>query len=85
VALWSLMCIFANGDVPMCNVDYNLRHPLGNVSLQSIESLWRSKAQKERQALHLSGNRGRIEMCKHCTAWEEHDTLTTTKPSSIIV
>jgi sulfatase maturation enzyme AslB (radical SAM superfamily) len=27
VALWSLMVIFANGDVPLCNVDYNNRYP----------------------------------------------------------
>lgn len=85
VALWSLMCIFANGDVPMCNVDYNLKHPLGNVNLQSIESLWKSKTQRERQKLHLQGNRGKIDMCKNCTVWEENDTLTLTNPSSIIV
>ncbi len=69
VALFSLMCIFANGDVPMCNVDYNLKHPLGNVNLQSIASLWRSKTQHERQEVHLTGRRGEIEMCKTCDVW----------------
>jgi radical SAM protein with 4Fe4S-binding SPASM domain len=83
VALWSLMCIFSNGDVPMCNVDYNLKHPLGNVNLQSIESLWRSQTQKLRQQTHLT-DRGQIQMCKNCTVWEEHDTLTSVKPSSIM-
>lgn len=71
VALWSLMCIFANGDVPMCNVDYNLKHPLGNVNLQSIKSLWTSKTQHERQFIHLNGRRGEIEMCKGCDVWSE--------------
>ena len=29
VSLWSLMPIFANGDVPMCNVDFNANKKMG--------------------------------------------------------
>ena len=28
VSLWSLMVFFANGDVPLCNVDYNNKFPI---------------------------------------------------------
>jgi radical SAM protein with 4Fe4S-binding SPASM domain len=71
IALWSLMVIFANGDVPMCNVDYNNRYPLGNVKESSIVSLWRSKEQDRRRGLHLDGNRAAITPCMSCTVWSE--------------
>ena len=74
VALWSLMCIFADGRVPMCNVDFNLRRPLGDVNIQSIASLWKSQVQAKRRELHLSGKRAELGLCKNCNAWEEHDT-----------
>jgi radical SAM protein with 4Fe4S-binding SPASM domain len=71
VALWSLMVVFANGDVPMCNVDYNNRYPLGNVRESSIAQLWRSQEQNRRRALHLDGNRAAITPCMSCTVWSE--------------
>lgn len=74
VALWSLMCIFADGKVPMCNVDYNYKRPLGDINLQSIEHLWTSRTQRLRQELHLSGRRAELGLCKNCNAWEEFDT-----------
>jgi radical SAM protein with 4Fe4S-binding SPASM domain len=73
VALWSLMCIFADGKVPMCNVDYNNKYPLGDVNIQSIQSLWHSRAQYERRRFHLNGRRSEISLCTNCTAWEEFD------------
>jgi organic radical activating enzyme len=78
VALWSLMVIFANGDVPLCNVDYNNRHPSGSVSEVSIAEIWRSKVMSERRRIHLFGNKGNIDMCANCNVWEEagaEDTL----------
>ena len=71
IALWSLMVIFANGDVPMCNVDYNNRHPLGNVREQKIGALWQSVEQGRRRDLHLNGKRDEIDICNGCTVWSE--------------
>jgi MoaA/NifB/PqqE/SkfB family radical SAM enzyme len=73
VALWSLMCIFADGKVPMCNVDYNNKYPLGDINIQSIQSLWHSRAQLERRKFHLDGRRSEIGLCTNCTAWDEFD------------
>ena len=39
VSLWSLMPIFANGDVPMCNVDYGCNHKIGNIFNSSIKEI----------------------------------------------
>lgn len=69
IALWSLMVIFANGDVPMCNVDYNNKFPLGNVRDSSIAYLWRSQIQQARREEHLTGARSGI--CKNCTVWSD--------------
>ena len=74
VALWSLMVIFANGDVPMCNVDYNNRYPLGNVRDSSIASLWQSQEQNRRRELHMTGRRHEITPCMNCTVWSEEAT-----------
>ena len=69
VALWSLMVIFANGDVPRCNVDYNLKHPIGSVANSTISELWQGKIQNDVRASHLKGERDSI--CKGCTVWSE--------------
>ena len=71
VALWSLMVIFGNGDVPLCNVDYNNKYPTGSVLEHPIEELWRSKVMNERRELHLTGAKGEISMCENCNVWEE--------------
>lgn len=74
IALWSLMVIFANGDVPLCNVDYNNRHPLGSVKDSGIAELWASVEQERRRHLHMSGERHQITPCTNCTVWSEEAT-----------
>lgn len=71
VALWSLMVILGNGDVPLCNVDFNNKYPVGNVLDESIESLWNSKTFQHRRNLHLQGRKGEISLCNNCNVWEE--------------
>ena len=71
VALWSLMVIFCNGDVPLCNVDFNNKYPTGSVVTQSIEELWRSKILSDRRDLDMNGDKGQIGLCKNCNVWDE--------------
>ncbi|MBI1916537.1 MAG: radical SAM protein [Planctomycetes bacterium] len=71
VALWSLLVIFCNGDVPLCNVDYNNKYPTGNVRTSSITELWRSKVMEERRQLHLTGRKACISLCENCNVWDE--------------
>lgn len=70
VALWSLMVIFADGSVPMCNVDYNNKHPVGNLNTARIEDLWTSMTQNDRRQIHLA-DRSKMPMCAKCTVWDE--------------
>ena len=71
VALWSLMVLFANGDVPLCNVDYNNKYPTGNVMKSSIRELWKSKILNQRRKLHLTDNKKHISICENCNVWDE--------------
>jgi radical SAM protein with 4Fe4S-binding SPASM domain len=71
VALWSLLVIFGNGDVPLCNVDYNNKYPTGNILENSIGELWRSKVMNERREAHLSDKKSCISLCKNCNVWNE--------------
>lgn len=71
VALWSLMVFFANGDVPLCNVDYNNKFSTGNVMKTSIKDLWSSKIMNSRRKLHLDGNKKDISLCTNCNVWDE--------------
>lgn len=71
VALWSLMVLFANGDVPLCNVDYNNKYPTGNIMQSSIRELWKSKILNQRRKLHLTDNKKQISICENCNVWDE--------------
>ena len=71
VALWSLMVIFANGDVPLCNVDYNNKYPTGSIMKNNIKELWQSKIINERRKLHLNDNKKDISICANCNVWDE--------------
>lgn len=71
VALWSLMVFFANGDVPLCNVDYNNKFPTGNIMKTSIKELWKSKISDERRKLHMKNDKRKISICENCNVWDE--------------
>jgi MoaA/NifB/PqqE/SkfB family radical SAM enzyme len=72
VALWSLMVIFTDGKVPLCNVDFNNKYPSGDILHSSIQDIWKSKLMNERRRLHLNGNKAEISLCDGCNVWEEH-------------
>lgn len=71
VALWSLLVIFANGDVPMCNVDFNNTHPTGSLRDHTIQELWQSKIMTQRRQLHLDGEKHKSPLCINCNVWDE--------------
>ncbi len=71
LALWSLCVIFADGTVPLCNVDYNAKYPLGNVNNNTIKELWNGDRQRLRRIHHIDHNRKAIPPCANCTVWSE--------------
>ena len=71
VALWSLMVFFANGDVPLCNVDYNNKYPSGSIMKNSVKEIWQSKIFNQRREWHLNKKKNNITLCKNCNVWDE--------------
>ena len=71
VVLWSLIVFFTNGDVPLCNVDYNNKYPNGNVMKNSIREIWQSKIINERRDWHLKNKKNKITLCQGCNVWDE--------------
>ena len=71
VSLWSLMPIFANGDVPMCNIDFSCNHKMGNVNDHSIREIWQSQALAQIRIDHMNGSKSNYDMCRDCNVWEE--------------
>ena len=57
VVLWSLMVFFTNGDVPLCNIDFNNKYPTGSVMKNSIRELWHSKVMQQRREWHLKSKK----------------------------
>lgn len=71
IALWSLMIIFANGDVPLCNVNYDDKWLVGQLRDHSIADVWRSEAMNGYRRLHLAGDKAKIPLCLECNVWDE--------------
>ena len=71
VALWSLMVFFSNGDVPLCNVDYNNKYPSGSIMKNSVKEIWKSKIFNQRREWHLNNKKNNITLCKNCNVWDE--------------
>jgi hypothetical protein len=63
--------IFANGDVPLCNVDYNNKYPTGSVVDNFIEELWRPSQMNNHRDLHLRGEKAAISLFENCNVWDE--------------
>jgi len=72
VALWSLLVVLCNGDVPLCNVDFNNRHPTGSVLNNSIEEIWKSQLLEQRRGWHLTDQKSKISLCTNCNVWDEN-------------
>lgn len=72
VALWSLFVIFSDGSVPMCNVDYNSKVPIGNIMENDIADLWKSSNFERLRRLHLEGSKAEIPLCISCDVWNDN-------------
>ena len=69
IALWSLMPIFSNGKVPLCNVDYQKKYELGDINTSSIWEIWKSGQMNAFRDKHLKQRKTEIRICADCNAW----------------
>lgn len=71
IALWGTCVIHVNGDIPLCCMDTETCHHLGNVREQSIEEIWTGKIMADLKKMHVDGRRKGMPLCDGCTVWRE--------------
>lgn len=71
IAIWGTCVIHVNGDVPLCCMDTETNHKLGNVLDKPIEEIWIDHTMESIRHKHLNGTRTDIAMCDGCTLWRD--------------
>ena len=67
--LYNSRVIAANGDVPMCCMDYNVTEKLGNI-WQDGYDLWNhSSTLTKLREMHEAGEWNKIPACRDCTVY----------------
>ncbi|MBF0447830.1 MAG: radical SAM protein [Magnetococcales bacterium] len=71
IALWGTFVVHVDGTVPLCCMDTDSRHPVGDLNSQSIREVWQSKELAAYRRKHLLLQRPQIDICDGCTLWRE--------------
>ncbi len=61
------MVIYWDGNVGLCNHDWNNLTPMGNVILSNIAEVWRGIEYKTVRLLHENNKRQRVNTCRDCS------------------
>lgn len=67
--LWFSPAISWDGKLLLCCNDWNYFEVLGDISKESISSIWQGGRIKELRKLHLKMNFNRIPLCEKCNVW----------------
>ena len=65
VILWTTLVVMVNGDVVLCNFDYDGAMVIGNLGVEDIAEVWEKKMQVYRE-MHLNNQQTKIRICKNC-------------------
>jgi len=69
---FSSMAIHVNGEVGLCNADYNAVVNMGNISNDKIKEIWNNAEYEKIRKIHLEGNKNSINLCDQCNIWERN-------------
>ncbi len=69
VLLWYMLAVNSNGDVSVCNVDWDYSGVVGNIYRQSINEIWNSKLLKNIRRAQLKEDWCNPSVCKQCVVW----------------
>jgi hypothetical protein len=69
------MHVTAMGTTALCPQDFDATIELGDVNRNTIVEIWRGEKMREMRALHLSGNRNDIALCRGCRLFDEEFSL----------
>lgn len=66
--LWQLLTVTCDGDIIICQHDYNHEHVLGNLKTHTIYECWHSDTINKFRELHLKNRWHEIPLCRKCIA-----------------
>jgi hypothetical protein len=66
--LWYHVHIYWDGNLAMCDRDYNSLFPLGNVK-DGVMKAWNGPEMQELRRLHVTNQVGGVSPCNTCTEW----------------
>lgn len=61
------MAVCWDGRIALCCIDYECQHQLGDVTKESIASIWRGTTAMEFRKLHLDCKPETIDLCRSCS------------------
>lgn len=67
--LWFMLAVNADGQVSVCNVDWDRSGVVGDIYRQSISEIWNGKAMKAVRRNHLHGCWNNPKVCEDCVVW----------------
>ncbi len=70
--LFTDMVIYWNGDVAICNHDWNRMTKLGNITSKKLYDIYNSKAYDSIRKHHISGDLSGEALCYDCCHWQEY-------------
>ncbi|MBI2875341.1 MAG: radical SAM protein [Candidatus Tectomicrobia bacterium] len=66
------MVIYWNGEVALCNHDWDRSEPLGNVREQGLTGVWQGTAYREVRQRHGEGRTHEDPTCRDCDHWQAY-------------
>ncbi len=66
------IAIYYDGEVALCNHDWNREDCMGNVKEESIEKIWKNKKYRELRKKHVYGEVGNDIVCSKCDHWKAY-------------
>lgn len=70
IRLWRGVAVFWDGKVVPCCFDYSGKSVIGNISSQSVLSIWNSSKMVELRKMHILGKIETSELCKDCCGYK---------------
>lgn len=67
--LWYALAVNSNGEVSICNVDWNYSGIVGNVHDQDLHTIWNGRPLKALRQAHLQSRWGQAPVCGQCVVW----------------
>ncbi len=67
--LWYALAVNSNGDVSVCNVDWDYSGVVGNVYKKSLHNIWTDIPMRKIRRAHLSSQWNCISVCNQCVVW----------------